>query len=119
MQDCMFLHFVSKPHTVFVFRDHTDQFSWLWTTAYPDGRCIVAEAASCTGLYGYTIFVTLQRGQYLLAWEICGECFRHLEDIAVAGDILAEADARVAFDTAAQTAVGKWRAIRAEQDGES
>lgn len=98
LQAAMFVHFVSQPNTVYVFRDEPERFAWLWSMAWPERRCIVGGSAACTGLYGSTDYLTLHRGQFLLAWECCGPCFEHLHEVAEGGEILAEADAQIAAE---------------------
>ena len=65
------------------------------------------------------MYLLLQRGQFILAFECCGPCHQRLLEIVEGAEILAEADARVAFDAIAAERAAKWRAIRAEQDGEA
>lgn len=98
LQAAMFVHFVSKPNTVYVFRDEPERFAWLWSMAWPERRCTVGESAACSGLYGPTDYLTLHRGQFLLAWECCGPCMEHLREVAEGGEILAEADAQIAAE---------------------
>jgi hypothetical protein len=118
-QAAMFVHFVNEPDTLYVFRDRAGMFRWLWMTVWPADRCRIHDAAACTGDGVYTVFVPVQRGQVLVFFEACLPCYEHLHDVALGGDILAEADARVAAEAVAEQQVAKWRAIRAAQDGQT
>lgn len=99
LQAAIFVNYVHKPNTVHVFHDVPTEHSWLTLTCWPEGRCIVREAADCSGAYGDnygTCYLLLQRGQFLLAFECCHACFTHLRDVVEGGEILAEADAAAA-----------------------
>ncbi|KLO31501.1 hypothetical protein ABW16_01235 [Mycolicibacter heraklionensis] len=118
MQAAMFVHFVNRPNSVHVFRDDAALHDWFWVTAWPLDRCTMHDSAACTGDGVYTVFVPVQRGQFLLIFEACLPCAEYLCDLRLGEDILAEADARVAFDAVRTQMVERWRSIRAEQERE-
>jgi hypothetical protein len=104
------LHYVGQPDTVHVLRDPSTLtgFAGLYSTRWPLGHCDLAEAVDCHGDDSLGIYVTVTRPPVVLVFEACGPCLQHLDDVAWSGDILAEADARVAFDGAAKAAVERW-----------
>lgn len=116
-QAAMFVHFVNRPNAVYVFRDGAELREWFWVNAWPLDRCTMHDSAGCIGA-DYTVFVPVQRGQFLVLFEACYPCAEHLCDMVLGGGILAEADARVAFEAVKTQMVERWRAIRAEQERE-
>lgn len=99
LQAAVFVHYVHKANTVHVFRDVPTEYGWLTLTCWPEGRCIVNEAAECLGAYGAnygTCYLLLQRGQFILAFECCNACYQHLCDVVEGGEILAESNAAAA-----------------------
>lgn len=94
--------FANKPNTLHEYRHAPkDGFYWLPRLTWAEGRCTVNVAAACAGMTGGTIYVTLQRGQFILVWECCGACYVHLSEHVEGGEILAEADAQLAAERAA------------------
>ena len=95
--------FANRPNTVHEYRHvptTKDCFCWLSSLTWPEGRCMVNVAAACAGMTGGTMYVTRQRGQFILVWECCSACHEHLTDVAEGGEILAEVDAELAAERA-------------------
>lgn len=106
----LFAHFVSEPHNVFAFGNGHQMAAWLRQYAWPRDRCNTRIAPACVD--GYTLFLPLQRGRYLVLFEACPPCIDCLFELHEGGDILAEVDAEIAFERVAKAAAEKWRAIR-------
>ncbi|WP_237569645.1 hypothetical protein [Mycolicibacterium lacusdiani] len=104
------LHFAGEQDTVHVLRDPSTvtDFGGLHRLRWPVGHCDLAEAVDCRGEDALGVYATISRPPWILAFEVCDPCLQALAATAEAGDILAEADARVAFDGAAKAAVERW-----------
>lgn len=117
LQGCMFVHFVGQPNRLYAFHDRAEAFRWLWQCAWPTDRCNIGAHPACDGVQaGYCMFLPCQRGQFLIMFEACMLCVEHLNDQALGGVILAEADAQLAAEANAPATIARWRAIRAEQE---
>lgn len=106
--------FMAEPSTVHVVRDLREVGStwrWLWGLRWTTGRCDIRDAAECRNASGTgeTTYVTVSQPPTTVAIEICGACLAHLKEVAEGGEILAEIDATIAYDTAEQQAVTRWR----------
>lgn len=101
-----FVHFVGMPDTVLVFREPAERFAWLWSAinrGFLRDNCDLAVSPLCTGGREYPyldFYVPVQRGQFLLMFESCPECYDTIEDAYKTGMRRATAEAWAAAQMA-------------------
>jgi hypothetical protein len=86
-----FLYYPGEPNRFRVFSRGIERFSYLLTCRWHDGCDIGLAPGGCSE---GTVFLPLQRGQFLIVFEICGSCDECAGQTAQDNYILSEMEAR-------------------------